>query len=78
MRILIVCVGLTTGCTGFQAGFQKGFDKSFTEKCLKAATDKGAAPTLAKEYCDCALGKVNSGASTEKAAEVCLEAVRNR
>jgi hypothetical protein len=69
--LLLLCLVWTTGCTGFQTGFKKGFDKSFGEKCVKSATEKGATEARAKEYCQCALQKVNAGSSIDQAAEAC-------
>jgi len=72
MRILVsLCFGLTIGCSGFQAGFKKGFDRNFVEKCIKSAREKGATEVRAKEYCQCALRKVEAGSSIDKAAEAC-------
>lgn len=72
MRVtVLIGVMWATGCSGFQAGFKKGFDKSFVEKCMKSATEKGATQARAREYCQCALGKVNGGSSVDQAAEAC-------
>jgi hypothetical protein len=69
--LLLVTLALTAGCSGFQTGFKKGFDKSFVEKCIKSAREKGATEARAKEYCQCALQKVEAGSSIDKAAEAC-------
>ena len=71
MRAALLLLLLLTGCSGFKEGFQKGFAKNFLETCVKSAKEKGATETRANEYCQCALKKVNSGDSIDKAAAAC-------
>lgn len=59
MRVLIYGVFLvfSASCKDFKDGYEKGFKGSFLKKfissCQSGAVEKGAAPAVAKSYCEC-------------------------